>query len=667
MLLWSQARFEGSLEIRVNGRSDLLQLVWVNSHDTTSLGPFREFLWLRNDVPPYVSALSLRAPRSVVRPFFSRPCSPSNSLWVAWIDHLQTPEPDEASALKRTGTSTPLDSSPATADLPMKRRPSNNSSRTGLHSIARGSHGSSAQTVPMARSQSQQILPSRQSQRASPLETRRQSAGFPFRPNANSVNVNEYSPLEYISSQGTPAFALSFPSGVETSEGPYDQPHMQQQQLQLQQQQQFQPSEYSGLSCSPTSDLLRVAALQATEMSRSDTAESICGGLGMVRFDSSGSNLEHSLDLHFSSRELFQQTSSPDVAFPSSHVSAIGNMDHVPMSFSDSSPSFSPSVPHPVSFSSSASSLPPSSAAEEMKASLSTESNASFVSMTPQSRTARRTCEQVVQGARPIAPRLSSNQNSASTTQSPDHHPHQMIRIAAENGTSKEVAAIPKASFQRPARAKTYCHLCTDQPEGFHGEHELRRHIERVHSVVRKVWVCVDISPDKTFLANCKACRNGKRYGANYNAAAHLRRTHFNPCQRGRGGRGKDSEKRGGKGGGTLPPMDVLKHWMAQKEEVVLDNAPYLRDDDGTADLASDALAPSAVPAGLDVEISPDLTSDYHTHPLAWDPAMAMGHDYDMFPQPLPAISLAPSLDHHYYLDSQSMSVNDPYLVKTAV
>jgi hypothetical protein len=243
-----------------------------------------------------------------------------------------------------------------------------------------------------------------------------------------------------------------------------------------------------------------------------------------------------------------------------------------------------------------------------------------------------------------------------------------MIRIAAENGTSKEVAAIPKASFQRPARAKTYCHLCTDQPEGFHGEHELRRHIERVHSVVRKVWVCVDISPDKTFLANCKACRNGKRYGANYNAAAHLRRTHFNPCQRGRGGRGKDSEKRGGKGGGTLPPMDVLKHWMAQKEEVVLDNAPYLRDDDdGSADLASDALAPSAVPAGLDVEISPDLTSDYHTHPLAWDPAMAVGHDYDMFPQPLPAISLAPSLDHHYYLDSQSMSVNDPYLVKTAV
>jgi hypothetical protein len=88
-----------------------------------------------------------------------------------------------------------------------------------------------------------------------------------------------------------------------------------------------------------------------------------------------------------------------------------------------------------------------------------------------------------------------------------------------------------------------------------------------VHARVRKVWVCVDISCDKKFLANCKACRNGKRYNANYNAAAHLRRTHFNPRQRGRGDCGKDGEKRGGQGGGNQPPMEVLKLWMRETIE----------------------------------------------------------------------------------------------------
>ncbi|KAK7188783.1 hypothetical protein DPSP01_005682 [Paraphaeosphaeria sporulosa] len=114
------------------------------------------------------------------------------------------------------------------------------------------------------------------------------------------------------------------------------------------------------------------------------------------------------------------------------------------------------------------------------------------------------------------------------------------------------------------------CTKCNEYPEGFRSEHELRRHTNRVHRKTRKVWITIDTSPDKNFLANCKACQTGKRYNECYNAASHLRRMHFHPHKRGERKMSAAEARRGGKPGDLDPPMDVLKaNWLREVEEVV--------------------------------------------------------------------------------------------------
>ena len=206
-----------------------------------------------------------------------------------------------------------------------------------------------------------------------------------------------------------------------------------------------------------------------------------------------------------------------------------------------------------------------------MKRSSSTESNAS-------SRATRRRQEQVAQASRKIAPKLSDDEASMSRQSSASGH--QMIRIQSADGSSKEVMPIEKAPYVRPTHDKIKCQQCDEHPEGFRGPHELQRHTERAHSVVRKAWVCVDISTDKKFLASCKACRNKKRYNAYYNAVAHLRRIHFNPKQKGRKGKAKPEEHRGGKGGGDFPAIDIVKEWMQEIDEVVPENIPPYEEDE---------------------------------------------------------------------------------------
>ncbi|KAI0444008.1 hypothetical protein F4803DRAFT_561213 [Xylaria telfairii] len=138
-------------------------------------------------------------------------------------------------------------------------------------------------------------------------------------------------------------------------------------------------------------------------------------------------------------------------------------------------------------------------------------------------------------------------------------------------------AVITKTKYIRPRQPKVFCELCDEHREGFRGEHELRRHKDAKHQTLVKKFICVDpqdhglpvnvqvLNP----LSKCKACKAQKKYGAYYNAAAHLRRTHFKekPSRsknKNSGANGGDDDKRGGKGGGDWPSMHELKNWMRE-------------------------------------------------------------------------------------------------------
>ena len=156
--------------------------------------------------------------------------------------------------------------------------------------------------------------------------------------------------------------------------------------------------------------------------------------------------------------------------------------------------------------------------------------------------------------------------------------PNPLIAIRSFDG--KEKCAIPRTVAPRPPRQKLKCPHCSKHPEGFRGDHELRRHIDRAHAKKsRKVWVCVDASEGQTFLSKCKACTRGKTYGAYYNAAAHLRRVHFKPKEA--GPKVKGIANRAGKGGGDWPPMEHLKSdWIREIDEHIDQTSASNTEDD---------------------------------------------------------------------------------------
>lgn len=334
----------------------------------------------------------------------------------------------------------------------------------------------------------------------------------------------------------------------------------------------------------PTTDSLTNATTLASNMSRQNSLsqDAVLGGMQMM---SVNSNTSHFTDDKVNDDTMYHQVPH----YSSSQSTRLSLKDERSLllvgaggASDESQFSLSFRTAEPMAqFSSSGSFV------EEMQRSQSNESNSSTSSS--QSRNKLRLQIQNQQAlVRPLKPKAGSDD---STTMSRENSSQSITQL--ESNGSQDKAVIPKTTYQRPKHDPVFCKLCDEHPDGFRGEHELRRHHNRQHKALVKKWVCVEPvdchnRPKPVYpLSKCKSCSQTKKYGAYYNAAAHLRRAHFKPkvrC-RSKGNKVEDKpEKRGGNGGGDWPPMTELKYWMREVEEPAADYPVSQQEDDESED-----------------------------------------------------------------------------------